>query len=311
MKNKNTTKSTIKIKDTEQMHEYLNSVFSESLLNCKYAYFIQEGDSAIFYGGDQSLNVKELIKSARKLINKDVGDVCEIDANHILVPIFQSDESKEFLIIESRQETKVFLEEELSDILKNIHIYRQLKLRCERLMLLSHIDEVTGLYNQRKLVKDLEETIKSHEDENESFSLLFVDIDHFKSVNDNFGHLVGSDILADLGDLLKSLVRGTDDVYRFGGDEFIVILREVDIETVHRIGVRLLKTIKNHHFELESGESYSMSVSIGIAEFPTDAKTSKEMIQLADEMMYKSKKTGRGKVIHLGREVKNVNVNTK
>jgi diguanylate cyclase (GGDEF)-like protein len=311
MSKKSINKSTIKIKDTEQMHEYLSSVFSDSVLNCQYAYLIEEDDSAIFYGGSQSLNEKELIAKARKLLHKDVGDICEIDEHHILVPIFQSDESIEFLIIESLVETKKFLENEFLDILKNIHIYRQLKLRCERLMHLSHIDEVTGLFNQRKLVKDLESTIKSHEEENESFSLLFVDIDHFKSVNDNFGHLIGSEILADLGDLLKSLVRGTDDVYRFGGDEFIVILREVDIDTVHRIGVRLLKTIKDHHFELETGESYKMSVSMGIAEYPTDAKTSKEMIQMADEMMYKSKETGRGKVIHLGREVKNVNANTK
>ena len=311
MSKKNPNKSTIKIKDTEQMHQYLSSVFSESLLNCKYAYFIEEKDSAIFYGGDESLNEKKLVILARKLLHKDVGDICEIDENHILVPIFRSEESIEFLVIESLVETKAFLENELLDILKNIHIYRQLKLRCERLMQLSHVDEVTGLFNQRKLVKDLETTIESHEKDNESFSLMFVDIDHFKSVNDSFGNLVGSDILADLGDLLKSLVRGTDDVYRFGGDEFILILREVDIETVHRIGVRLLKTIKNHQFQLESGESYSMSVSIGIAEYPTDAKTSKEMIQLADEMMYKSKETARGKIIHLGREVKNANANTK
>jgi diguanylate cyclase (GGDEF)-like protein len=306
--------SMIKIKDTQQMYDYISRIFEASDIDATFSYYIFKENELSFYDGDTRLDnfeVKEMINSF--IYKKNVmGEIIPFeDRNYIVVPIFETADESEVLVLINSPLMKKFIEEEFSVVLKNIHIYRQLKLKCENLVTLSHMDEVTGLYNQRKLTSDLDRTIQSHKEKNESFSLMFVDIDHFKKVNDTYGHLIGSDILLDLGVLLKRLVRSTDDVYRFGGDEFIIILREVEIKTVHVIGVRILNSILEHDFKLSTGEIYKMSASIGIAEYPTDAKTSKEIIQLADNMMYESKKAGRGKVVHLGKEVTNVNARSK
>ena len=307
-------KSVIKIKNTDQMFTYILKVFKTSELKVELGYFTLKEKALSFHDGALSVNnetVKQMVESLAYK-EKRMGEIIPFESDrYIVVPIFESSNESEILVVESNDDIKNFIEEEFSTVLQNIHIYRQLKLKCENLVVLSNIDEVTGLFNQRKLIADLDQAIISHDKMGESFSLMFVDIDFFKQVNDTYGHLIGSEILQDLGALLSDLVRSTDDVYRFGGDEFIIILREVDIKTVHMISLRILKSIQNHDFNLSTGEVYKMSISIGIAEYPTDAKSSKEIIQLADNMMYESKKTGRGKVIHLGAEVTDVNARSK
>tara|TARA_Y100000590_G_C15496456_1_gene929851 strand:- start:415 stop:975 length:561 start_codon:yes stop_codon:yes gene_type:complete len=180
----------------------------------------------------------------------------------------------------------------------------------QNLTVLATTDEITGLYNQRKLSQDLEKAIKHHEIEDETFSIMFIDIDHFKQVNDNYGHVVGSKLLQDIGEVLSLILRASDHIYRYGGDEFVVIMPTVDIETVHDIATRVLEKIKNKKFDIGNGEKYNLSVSIGIAEYPTDAKSALEIIKFADEMMYMSKRSGRGKVFHVN-EVENANVSSE
>lgn len=306
--------SVIKIKNTEQMYSYVKKILKNSGIDSRFGYFTFKGDKLSLFGGDNSFNSDEIKNMINTFLHKKnvMGEIVPFESNEfIVVPIFETDEESEILILNNKKSVKDFVEDEFSTVLKNIHIYRQLKLKCEQLTDLTHIDEITGLYNQRKLAKDLESTIHQHLETKESFSLMFIDIDFFKEVNDNFGHIIGSEILHDLGSQLKALVRSTDDVYRFGGDEFIILLRQVDIETVRLVGLRILKSIVNHDFLLSTGDKYKMSISIGIAEYPTDAVTSKEIIQLADKMMYKSKKTGRGKVIHLGKEVKDADASSE
>jgi diguanylate cyclase (GGDEF)-like protein len=139
---------------------------------------------------------------------------------------------------------------------------------------------------------------------------MFIDVDHFKNVNDNYGHLVGSRLLQDLGKALKLILRQSDHIYRYGGDEFVVIMPNVETKIVHEIATRILAQLKNHFFEIDNGDTYKMSLSIGIAEYPTDAKSAMDIIRFADEMMYKSKKSGRGKVFHVN-EVANAIADTK
>lgn len=172
---------------------------------------------------------------------------------------------------------------------------------------LAHLDDVTGLYNQRKLFKDLDHFIKKHKDYKEEFSLLFIDIDHFKSVNDGHGHLVGTHLLAELAILLRKVLRETDKIYRYGGDEFVMIIPDSNTEIAKVVGTRILNAVKNNEFtnakfEEDTGsESFRLSVSIGVAGFPSDAKTREEILDMADKMMYEAKQAGRGQVCHAGK----------
>lgn len=166
---------------------------------------------------------------------------------------------------------------------------------------LIHIDDVTGLYNQRKLYKDLASLVEKYQQEKDPFSVLFIDIDHFKKVNDNYGHLVGTKLLENVARDVKSLLRDSDISYRYGGDEFVIILVNSDGESGKIVGQRILNKIKSSEYAIDIRDeqtSIKLSVSIGVAEFPTDAKNPEEVLAIADRMMYEAKESGRGLVFN-------------
>jgi diguanylate cyclase (GGDEF)-like protein len=198
---------------------------------------------------------------------------------------------------------KDILSDYLSNVLKtSVTILTESKKR-EEMRLLSLTDEITGLFNQRKLVEDLDLYISRFQHDRNGFALLFVDIDYFKNVNDQFGHVVGSQILIDMAKVVKNQLRSTDLVYRYGGDEFIVLLPRTTIEESKMIALRISEAVKAAEFDIEREEKYRLSLSVGIAEYPNDADTAKSIIEFADKMMYLSKKSGRGKVFHVSEVV--------
>jgi diguanylate cyclase (GGDEF)-like protein len=166
---------------------------------------------------------------------------------------------------------------------------------------LIHIDDVTGLFNQRKLYKDLKILIEQHEKTQSPFCVLFIDIDHFKKVNDSYGHLIGTKLLEDVAFDIKKLLRDADISYRYGGDEFVIILADSQADSGKIVGERILSQIKSRTYEFgdeENLKKLQLSVSIGVAEFPGDARTSDEVLALADRMMYEAKESGRGLVFN-------------
>lgn len=195
--------------------------------------------------------------------------------------------------------TKEILSDYLSNILKtSLSILTDTR-RREEIMLLSLTDEITGLFNQRKLTEDLDFYIAKYQHDKVGFSLLFVDIDYFKNVNDQYGHVVGSQLLIDMAKVLKTQLRSSDLVYRYGGDEFIVLLPRTEVEITKKIALRISEAVKEAEFNIDAEKKYKLSLSIGVASFPEDATTAKAVIDFADKMMYLSKKSGRGKVFHV------------
>jgi len=159
------------------------------------------------------------------------------------------------------------------------------------------IDDVTGLYNSRRLHKDLDDGIKRYEDTGERFSLLFIDIDHFKNVNDGHGHLIGTGLLSELAKELKKILRLYDHLYRYGGDEFVILLPKADSLNAKQIGDRVLEVVKQKAFIPKRGEKeFKLSLSIGVASFPDHATTAEDLLAIADKMMYHAKELGRGRV---------------
>lgn len=194
---------------------------------------------------------------------------------------------------------KDILSDYLSNVLKTSLSILSESRRRDEIRLLSLTDEVTGLYNQRKLLEDLEFYISRFEHDKTGFTLLFVDIDYFKNVNDQFGHVVGSQILTDMSVIVKAQLRSNDLVYRYGGDEFIVLLPKTSVEETKKIAVRISEAVKAAEFSIDHDQKYRLSLSIGIAAFPDDATSAKSIVDFADKMMYMSKKSGRGKVFHV------------
>lgn len=166
---------------------------------------------------------------------------------------------------------------------------------------LIHIDDVTGLYNQRKLYKDINQSVDKFSSEKEPFCVLFIDIDHFKRVNDSYGHLIGTKLLENVAQDIKNLLRDSDSCYRYGGDEFVIILGNSDEKAGKIVGERILKKIKSRQYQIDfvdASKTLKLSVSIGVAGFPQDARSSDEILAIADRMMYEAKESGRGLVFN-------------
>jgi diguanylate cyclase (GGDEF)-like protein len=154
---------------------------------------------------------------------------------------------------------------------------------------LMYTDDLTGLYNHRYLLLALDREIKRSHRYRLKFSLLFLDLDHFKDINDRHGHLAGSQALKEVGRLLQRCVRDVDTLFRFGGDEFAAVLVETDDVTARVVAERIRKMIEGHAFLEEQGMSSYVTVTAGYATFPNDATEKVPLLDLADRAMYAGK----------------------
>jgi len=128
------------------------------------------------------------------------------------------------------------------------------------------------------------------------YSLLMLDIDHFKSINDRYGHPFGDQVLRRLGELLKGAVYETDFVARYGGEEFVVLMPRAEPVGVLRKAESIRRTIAAEKFAL-AFENIAVTVSIGVAHFPRDAATPEELVSKADSALYQAKSRGRDRVV--------------
>lgn len=154
---------------------------------------------------------------------------------------------------------------------------------------LMYTDDLTGLYNHRYMQVAMGQEIRRSQRYGLQFSLLFLDLDHFKEVNDQHGHLAGSAALQEVGQLLRQCVRDVDTLFRFGGDEFAAMLVETDGRTARIVAERIRKTIDEHVFLAERGIPSHLTVTAGYATFPTDAVDKEVLLDMADRAMYAGK----------------------
>jgi len=161
---------------------------------------------------------------------------------------------------------------------------------------LIYIDDLTKLYNGRYLNVVLDREMKRSERYRNFFSVLFMDIDFFKRVNDAHGHLVGSRVLVEVGAVLRACVRDSDTVVRYGGDEFVVLLVETNADEAMIVAERMRKMIEAEPFVKEEGLGIRLTISIGIAAFPEHATTKQTLLNLADQAMYRGKESTRNVV---------------
>jgi diguanylate cyclase (GGDEF)-like protein len=162
-----------------------------------------------------------------------------------------------------------------------------------RVQELTLVDEHTGLGNVRALGKQLDAEMTRARSLGHPVSLLFLDLDHFKTVNDTHGHLVGSAVLREVGTLLREELRPVDSAFRFGGDEFAVLLVEADLRRAEEATQRLVQRFRGHRFQSASGLDLRITASFGIAAYPDHAGAATELIEAADRAMYLVKARGR------------------
>jgi diguanylate cyclase (GGDEF)-like protein len=166
----------------------------------------------------------------------------------------------------------------------------------EKIQELTITDDCTGLYNARHLYKTLEAEVYRSARFGYEFTVLFIDLDHFKQVNDTHGHLIGSKLLAEIGYLVKAQLRLIDYAFRYGGDEFVILLPQTTKDAALVVARRVRDTLRTTMFCKEEGLNLNVRASIGVATYPHDAKTPHDVIRQADEMMYLVKNTTRDNI---------------
>lgn len=154
-------------------------------------------------------------------------------------------------------------------------------------------DFLTKLYNPRSFDRLFRSTAEEAEDNDTSFALLVLDIDHFKRVNDQYGHLNGDVVLVQIAQLLSETIRKTDFCARKGGEEFAAILTPCTIEEALDIAERVRKRVEEHLFVLEEGQEIALTVSIGVSAYPQ--LSAESLFYEADQALYQAKETGRNR----------------
>jgi diguanylate cyclase (GGDEF)-like protein len=157
-------------------------------------------------------------------------------------------------------------------------------------------DDCTSLYNARHMGFILDTEIYRSQRYNYEFSIVFIDLDHFKQVNDTHGHLVGSRLLAEMGEALKTNCRLIDFAFRYGGDEFVILLPQTSKDNAINVARRLHKLVRETVWLQNEGLNIKVTPSVGLAAYPVDSKTKEGLLHLADEAMYLVKNTNRDSV---------------
>jgi diguanylate cyclase (GGDEF)-like protein len=166
---------------------------------------------------------------------------------------------------------------------------------------LSITDDCTGLFNARYLYSSIEQEIEAASNPRvrpiqPQFSLLFMDLDHFKSINDTHGHLAGSRLLAEVGSLIKRILGPQHVGFRYGGDEFVALLRGLDKAAATALAIWLRKQLNEMRFLTAQGLALTMNASLGLATYPEDGDNLHAIIRSADTMMYQAKAEGRDRI---------------
>ncbi|MBF9014971.1 MULTISPECIES: GGDEF domain-containing protein [unclassified Oceanispirochaeta] len=177
----------------------------------------------------------------------------------------------------------------------------------QNLKIMTRQDGLTGLYNRRYLDIRLDEELKRFQRSRRVFSLLMLDIDNFKLVNDKFGHPFGDHVLKNLGSVCSGIIRGSDIAARFGGEEFAVVLLDTPVDGAMIFAERIRREIEKMVVTNEEGVSLSVTVSLGAATVSDDILSAVSLIENADKALYASKKNGKNCVTVYDPEIHNEN----
>ena len=191
-------------------------------------------------------------------------------------------------------ETAPFLGRHLALALRNLGRFAEVED-------LVYLDDLTHLFNRRYFELILDKEAKNITATSKPFSLLFCDLDYFKSINDTHGHLIGSKLLVEVARIAKGCVRDNDVVCRWGGDEYVMLLRGTDSGGALKVAERIRRTVEGHHFLAREGFSLSVTTCIGVASFPEHATDKDLLVDFADRAMYRGKK-GTRNIIYMAAE---------
>ncbi len=171
------------------------------------------------------------------------------------------------------------------------------KILMEKLRDTSLRDGMTGLYNRRFMEEVIDKIMSQANRQEETYSVMMLDVDFFKMVNDTYGHDVGDSVIVALSKVLTENIREADLAIRYGGEEFVILLQNASDEGTMNVAKKIHSAFGNIIFDVAPGETMQKTLSIGIAKYPTDGDTIWKCIKYADTALYNAKNTGRNKIV--------------
>ncbi len=293
----------------EEIFERASKILTSEGLNYKGVsfYLVEEDELQIQYSTQategESFKLSEKNRYTDFFKNEE-QKVLECDQS-ILVNLTGREESLGFLEIELHEREKIFFDElnlvrkwqkdalttfadMIALLMENLRLYEEVRIQ-------SITDPLTGVYNRHYFTDCLPQEVQRCKEHEFPLTLIFIDIDYFKTINDTYGHLAGDKILAEMGQLLKRNFRGYDFICRYGGDEFVVLLTEISEEDARRIAQEFLDVVRSNDFGIED-DNFSLSLSMGICFCGKDI-SGEDFLRSADDALYKAKETGRDKLV--------------
>lgn len=279
-------------------------LFNEDKIQLEEAHRYLYEKQAVSDPGVAKEVVDEVYKTGMAVLSNDLSsDDCFKHITHreklksvICVPLEYQDRIIGVCYIDNIISASVFSEED-KEILELLMSQLAISLENARLYRLAVTDGLTGLYNHRQFEILLDKECARSERYNHIFSVLMIDIDHFKQFNDTYGHLIGDKVLQYVSRIIMRECRATDIVSRFGGEEFVVILPETKKNDAYVVAEKIRKAIElDPMFESEIGY-LQVQASIGIAAYKTDASETNTLLKRADDALYHAKKSGRNKSV--------------
>ncbi|MFH2057426.1 MAG: GGDEF domain-containing protein [Pseudomonadota bacterium] len=276
---------------------------NKSMIEELYQKYVIDGDRLII--GKLLTKISLMLKDITSHVSETEGDLAGSGKNLEVLSdqIAQANDYSDIKVIVDQmiEETRNLVKsgKRLQNRMKiSSEDLKQLNQELEKSQQEAQTDTLTALMNRRGLEKNFEiERIRAKQND-APFSIIMLDIDHFKTVNDRFGHLVGDSFLKGLAMLLKSHLRRNDIASRYGGEEFLLLLPETEIEGAKAVGQKIQKTLSIKEWKLkETGETIGkITVSMGIAQYRLN-ELEKDLIKRADDALYLAKKNGRDMIL--------------
>lgn len=237
------------------------------------------------------LTMPELLQDIKEIA--DIKPFALLEPS-LIIPIVMKSELQGIILLGARITGINFTEKE-KDFLRNVADLGAIAIHNTFLLEVSSTDMMTKLKQRHILFQNLREIMADYHDE--SICVLMIDIDHFKRLNDSYGHSFGDVVIKDVASIILKQIRREDVAARYGGEEFAVVLRYIPLEIAVKIAQRIRKTIEEKVFIYE-GSEVKTSISVGVARFdPQLDKVPQDLIKRADEALYRAKDTGRNKVV--------------
>ena len=265
--------------------------------------------------------IKEVLNSKKAVIVEDIpnhplmtevkGLVKDLEKMNVLVlPIVWDEEVIGTLFLRTRRFDRSFTKKEVQlcqtiansayHAIKNARLFEEVSKEKERMKTLAVTDSLTGLYNHNFFYTRLEEEFNKALRYNTTFSIIMMDIDDFKKINDSYGHRTGDMVLKEMANVIRKLVRKADVVSRYGGEEFAIILPHTYLEGAEEEADRIRENILKHEYPGLNKET--ISVSLGVAAYVQKGAiiNSGDLVNLADTALYEAKRSGKNRVVALG-----------